>query len=111
VPDVYSARLGLAYGLWSGSPIGDLSVSLGGRIDGIPLHDLIGGSAGFRRPITVVYVDPGIALGLGMNTLFVNVPVRVHADFRPSLVDRQLGSLGGGDLAKTLLFVGVDHRF
>lgn len=110
VPDVYSARLGLTYGLLSGR-VGDLSVSLGGRIEGIPLHDLIGGSDGFRRPIAVFYVDPGIALGLGANTLFVNVPVRLHADFRPSLVDRQRGSSGGGDLAKYLLFVAVDHRF
>jgi hypothetical protein len=110
VPDVYSARLGLTYGLLSGS-VGDLSVSLGGRVEGIPVYDLIGGSDGFRRPITVLYVDPGIALGLGASTLFVNVPVRVHADFHRSLVDRELRLAGGGDLARYLIFAGVDHRF
>jgi hypothetical protein len=110
VPDVYSARLGLTYGLLSGSA-GDLSVSLGGRVEGIPLHDLVGGSDGFRRPITVLYIDPGVTLGNGANSLFANVPVRVHADFHRSLVDRRLGLAGGGDLAKYLIFVGVDHRF
>lgn len=111
VPDVYSARLGLAYGLWSGSPLGDLSVSLGGRVEGIPLRDLIGGSDGFRRPAVVGYVDPGLSLALGRGTISVNVPVRVYANFRPSENDRELGNPGGGDLAKYLLFAGYDYRF
>src|SRR5215210_733804 len=36
VPDVYSARMGRAYAVW---PIGGVSVSFGGRIDGTPVHD------------------------------------------------------------------------
>jgi hypothetical protein len=40
VPDVYSARLGLAYAVW---PEQGVSVSLGGRIDGQPVRNLIGG--------------------------------------------------------------------
>src|SRR4029077_16714088 len=43
VPDVYTGRLGLSYGLL---PEQGLSLSLGGRVDGIPYHDLIGGSDG-----------------------------------------------------------------
>ena len=50
VPDVYSGRVGLMYGLL---PAQGVSVSLGGRIDGIPYHDLIGGGdEGFRGPGT-----------------------------------------------------------
>jgi hypothetical protein len=40
VPDVYSARLGATYDV---QPDWGLSLSLGGRIDGIPVHDLVGG--------------------------------------------------------------------
>ena len=48
VPDVYTARAGVAYAVW---PSQGLSGSLGGRFDGIPLRDLIGGGdLGFRRP-------------------------------------------------------------
>jgi hypothetical protein len=108
VPDVYSARLGLSYTLPFAS---SLSVGFGGRIDGIPLRDLIGGSDGFRRPAIIGYVDPGLALSLRRFTITLNVPVRVYQDFRPSLLDRELGRPGGGDLAKYLVFAGIDYWF
>jgi len=98
VPDVYSGRLGLSYAVL---PKWGVSASFGGRVDGLPSRDLIGGSDGFRRPIVVAYVDPGVSLRLGGNTLFVNVPIRVYADF----------IAGAGDLAKYLIYAGVDHRF
>jgi hypothetical protein len=108
VPDVYAARLGLLYTL----PFAPaLAVGLGGRLDGIPIRDLIGGSDGFRRPAVIGYVDPGLAASFRSFTVSLNVPVRVYADFRRSLVDRRLGSPGGGDLAKYLVFVGVERRF
>src|SRR2546430_12593792 len=48
VPDIYSGRLGLAYAVW---PDEGISVSLGGRIDGLPVHDRVGGGDdGFRQP-------------------------------------------------------------
>lgn len=108
VPDVFSARVGFSYAPLFGH---GLSVSLGGRVDGIPLRDAIGGSDGFRRPAIIGYVDPGLALTIGRNIISVNVPVRVYADFRPSLIDQQLGLQGGGDLAKYLVFIRVDRRF
>src|SRR2546428_2548519 len=39
------------------SPERGVSLSLGGRIDGIPYHDLIGKSDGFRRPGYVALAD------------------------------------------------------
>lgn len=108
VPDVYSYKLGLAY---AGIPVKGLTVSLGGRIDGIPYHDLIGSSDGFRRPAIVGYVDPALVLTLGKGEFTLNVPVRVWADFRPSINDKQFGAVGGGDLAKVLVFVGYTQRF
>lgn len=108
VPDVYSYKLGLAY---AGIPVKGLSVSLGGRIDGIPIQDLFGNSIGFRRPAIVGYVDPGLVLTLGRGEFTLNVPVRIWADFRASLYDKQSGAVGGGDLAKVLVFVGYTQRF
>jgi hypothetical protein len=108
VPDVYSARMGLSYTL---PFVAAASIGFGGRLDGIPLRDLVGGSDGFRRPAIIGYVDPGLALSLRRFTFTVNVPVRVYQDFRPSLLDRQLGRPGGGDLAKYLVFVGLERRF
>jgi hypothetical protein len=108
VPDVYSARVGITYQL-PFAPV--VALGLGGRIDGIPVRDLIGSSDGFRRPAVIGYVDPAITLSLGGNTVTVNVPVRAYADFRPGPIDRDFGFAGGGDLAKYLFFVGIDRRF
>ena len=86
---------------------------LGGRLDGIPKQDLIGGGDGaFRRPAIEVYLDPGIGLSYGPHTFNLNVPVRVYYDFRASLIDEKLhGGPLGGDLAKYLIFAGYTRRF
>ena len=109
VPDVYSARAGIAYAL---APARGISLSLGGRIDGIPQGDLIGGrDNSFRRPGYSLYLDPGIALRRGDEEFMLSVPVRVHQDFQRSSIDQQRSFTGGGDLAEYLIFFGYTHRF
>jgi hypothetical protein len=81
VPDQYLGRAGLSYVVW---PKAGLSVSLGGRVDGIPVHDLIGGSDGFRRAGYAVYVDPGINWTTGRHAFSVNVPVAVERNLEAS---------------------------
>lgn len=106
VPDVYSARLGIAYGLW---PEQGLSVSLGGRIDGTPAGDIIGGrDNAYRRPGSITYLEPGLAITRGAGTLRLNIPVRVYQHLGP---DRSSARLAGGDLADRLIFVSYTARF
>ena len=109
VPDVYNARGGLTLAV---PAVPGLSLSLGGRLDGIPKQDVIGGGDGaFRRPAIEAYVDPGLGLSYGPHTFSLNVPVRVYYNFRASLLDEKLGRPGGGDLAKYLIFAGYTRRF
>jgi hypothetical protein len=109
VPDVYTARAGLAYAL---VPDRGISISLGGRLDGLPLRDLIGGGdLGFRRPGFIFYLDPGASFRLGGDELTLGLPIRIRQDFRASLFDRERRSNGGGDLADVLMFAGYTHRF
>jgi hypothetical protein len=109
VPDVYSARAGLSFALW---PSQGISVSLGGRLDGIPLRDIIGGGdMGFRRPGFTLFLDPGMVIGRGRDELNLSVPIRLHQDFRRGLIDREVNFPGGGDLADMLIFAGYTHRF
>jgi hypothetical protein len=109
VPDVYTARAGLVYAVL---PSQGLSVSLGGRLDGIPLRDIVGGGElGFRRPGFIFYLDHGVALGRGRDEFTLSAPIRLRQDFRQSLIDRQQGFHGGGDLADLLVFPGYTHRF
>jgi hypothetical protein len=107
VPDVYSLRSGVSAPL---SRKHGISASLGPRIDGIPLRDLVGGSSGFRRPGYSLYLDPGVVVTAGRSTWSVNVPLRVHQDFQRSLADIERGSAGGGDLAKYLILIGYTIR-
>ena len=110
VPDIYSGRLGLAYALW---PDQGVSVSLGGRVDGLPVHDLLGGGDnGFRQPGYVILVDPGVAVTRGSEAFTLSVPVRVHANRLRNTLEWQSGRPGGGgDFAKALVFLGYSHRF
>lgn len=108
VPDVYNVRAGLSYTAW---PSRGISVSLGGRIDGIPLEDLVGESDGFRRPATIGYVEPAISLVRGKDAYSISVPIRLYANLRPSMIDRQIGFAGGGDLADAPIFLSYQHRF
>jgi hypothetical protein len=109
VPDVYTGRLGLSYGLL---PEQGLSVSLGGRVDGIPYHDLIGKSDGFRRPGYIVFLDPAVALERGPSTFTFGTPLRMFARLASAnLLKGPGGSIGSGDLAGVLIFVGYARRF
>lgn len=109
VPDVYSARAGLAYAL---APKTGTSVNLGLRIDGIPLRDVVGGADdGFRRPGHTLYLDPGVAAKIGKQELTLSVPIRLSQNFSRSPIDRERNFRGGGDLANYLIFAGYSVRF
>ena len=109
VPDVYTGRLGVFYGVL---PAPGLSVSLGGRIDGIPYHDLIGRNDGFRRPSYIVFVDPGVTFERGQNTMTLSTPIRVASHLATASMSMTSGgTIGAGDLAGVLFFVGYARRF
>jgi len=109
VPDVYSGRIGLAAALPARTR---MSLNLGGRVDGIPLRDVVGGGDdGFRRPGHTLYLDPGFAMKFRRDEFTVSVPVRVRQNFSRSLIDRSIGFKGGGDLADYLIFAGYSRRF
>jgi len=111
VPDVYDARLGLAYAVW---PSAGISASLGARLDGMPVRDLIGGSEGYRDPGFILYLDPGASVSWGKETATLSVPVRLHGEFEKNVNDLR-GGPGPhgdrGDLARYLVFLGYARRF
>src|SRR5262249_32747270 len=73
VPDTYSGRAGVAYLL---PVLEGLVLSIGGRINGVTVRDLIGGGDLYwRRPGYEVYVEPGLTWTLGRNMASVSVPV------------------------------------
>jgi len=109
VPDVYSARLGGAFSVW---PDQGLTVSLGGRVDGIPVHDLLGGGDEdtIKRTAYVVFADPGVSLTRGKGTLTVSVPYRLQVNRQKSLYEQRTNGLNAGGFAKYLVFASYSHR-
>lgn len=106
VPDVYSARVGVASPLW---PEHNVMGSLGARIDGIPLRDIVGGGDdGFRRPGYSLYADPGLSFAVARGAFTLSIPVRIGQNFTPDLTQ---GHPVGGDLADHLVFAGYTARF
>ncbi|MFC4874781.1 hypothetical protein [Negadavirga shengliensis] len=83
VPDQYAFRSGLFMPILGHG----LGVSLGGRVEGIPVRDLIGSSDGFRRPGYIVSVEPGVSYMLGNVTASLNVPIALIRNRTRSLTD------------------------
>ena len=109
VPDTYSGRLGAAYVL---PVLEGLVVSLGGRINGVTVTDLIGGGDLYwRRPGYVIYVEPGLTWTFGRTMASLSVPVRTYAVKIDSPLDRTKDRKIGASFASYLLLASVARRF
>ena len=110
VPDQYFARGGVEYEFW---PKQGLAVSLGARIDGVPVHDLIGGSEGWRLPGYAIAIDPGLSLSRGKNLFRLTAPVAVERHGDVSISDRRTNHPLGGyaAFADFVIFASYSRRF
>ena len=114
VADQYLARLGVNYSL---PGVHGLSFLLGGRIEGIPAEDLVGGSEGFRRPGYVIAAEPGINYMAKKWSYFLTVPVALERNRTQSVPDKETtkttGTLRHGDaaFADYSINAGVSVRF
>lgn len=113
VPDQFAAQLGALY-----TPnIKGVSLYLGGRIEGVPSSDLIGSSAGYRRPGYAISVDPGINYNTENLSLSLNVPIAVERNRIQSYSDKQRTAQTGvftqGDaaFADYLINFNLTYRF
>lgn len=113
VPDQLGARLGAYYNLGTSG----LSAYLGGRIEGVPSSDLIGSSAGYRRPGYVISIEPGISYTKNDISVNLNVPIAIERNRTQSYEDKQrteaTGEYRHGDaaFADYLINVSVLYRF
>ncbi|HMI04198.1 MAG TPA: hypothetical protein VK541_17045 [Pedobacter sp.] len=82
VPDQFMARVGANYA------ISKWVLSGGARVEGIPIHDVIGGSGDFRRPGYVISVEPSITYQLSKINFYASVPVAVYRKRTQSVTDR-----------------------
>ena len=112
VPDQYTIRFGADFKLdkWL--------LSAGLRHEGIPVHDLIGGSGGFRRPGYNTSVEPGIVYSMKKSSIYMYVPVIISAKNKQSVAEKKESALYDppkeifktGGFADYLVFVGIQFR-
>ncbi len=108
VADQYLVRAGLliAPPSWRG-----ISVGLGGRLEGVPVHDLLGSSEGFRRPGYAVSLEPSVTWTHGADTLSLAVPYAIQRNRQRSVPDLESGTHGDAAFADYLYLLGWWHRF
>ena len=112
VPDTYSARLGGGYFL---PFLNNLVLTAGGRINGVTVKDIVGGTDLYwRRPGYEIFFEPGLSYTFGRNVASVSVPVRVYAKKLDSTFDassispyRHVGS----DFVPFLVIASFGRRF
>ncbi len=93
VSDQYLARTGFTYTLvksWG------LALSLGGRLEGVPVEDVFGDSNGFRRPGYSVSIEPGITMMKGRFSAAVYAPVALYRNRQASVADKRWDQIVGG---------------
>lgn len=114
ISDTFAVRTGLEYVL---SPKHGVSVSLGLRAEGVPVHDVFGGSDGFRRPGIAVSVEPGISWMKNGWSASLTVPIAFYRERFQSVPDMQQQAATGiprhGDaaFADYLVMFTVGRRF
>jgi hypothetical protein len=109
VPDVYSVRAGVAYNLL---PESGLTVSLAGRLDGIPRRDLVGGgdATTIKRTSRILFAEPGLSYTRRKDTFTLSVPWRLKVNRMKSLYEEENAALNAGGFAKYLVFASYSRR-
>jgi len=108
VADQYLYRGGVAYAV---PKFRGLTVTFGGRMEGVPVRDAFGKSNGFRRPGYAISLDPGFLVARGNNVFSCNIPFAVERNRRRSVPDIQDRRHGDAAFADYALTFGFSRRF
>jgi hypothetical protein len=82
--DQYLWRGGFSHGV---PKVRGLALSIGGRMEGVPVRDAFGSSNGFRRPGYVISIEPGLVYARGRNMINVSGPWAMERNRKTSVTD------------------------
>jgi hypothetical protein len=111
VPDQYMIRAGANFSVRS------LTISAGLRDECLPVHDIIGGSSGFRRPGYIISAEPGLTYNFKKINVYAYVPFALKRDRTQSVPDKMQTEITGkyaqGDaaFADYTVNIGFSVRF
>jgi hypothetical protein len=108
VTDQYLWRGGLSHNV---PKVRNLALSIGGRMEGVPVRDAFGASDGFRRPGYVISIEPGLAYSYRNNTLNVSAPWAVERNRKISTADILNHAHGDAAFADYTIIASFTRRF
>ncbi len=109
IADQFAGRIGLNYTLL---PKHGISLSLGARAEGVPSHDLIGESDGFRRPGYIISSEPGLSWNHKKLFCSLNAPVALYRNRTKSVYDlADPSGLRHGDAAFADYLINLSLRY
>ncbi len=108
VADQYLYRGGVSHAF---PRVRGLTVTFGGRIEGVPVRDAFGKSEGFRRPGYAISLDPGFMYARGSYILSCNVPWAIERNRKKSVPDYQNRIHGDAAFADYALILSFTKRF
>lgn len=108
IPDQYLARIGTMIDC---PPVEGLSFGIGGRIEGVPVRDLIGADDGFRRPGFAISAEPSVVFAYQKDVFSISVPIALVRNRQRSVSDQQTGTHGDAAFADWLLLLSWSRQF
>jgi hypothetical protein len=109
IADQYLARGGVAFPIPKSV---NMTFSGGLRVEGVPVRDIIGADAGFRRPGIAVSIEPAINIIVkGKNAATLSVPVAIYRNRFQSVPDKARGAHGDAAFADYLILAGYSRKF
>jgi hypothetical protein len=88
-----------------------LALSMGGRMEGVPVRDAFGKSNGFRRPGYVISVEPGLIYERGRTMINVSGPWAMERNRKTSVTDIANHSHGDAAFADYTVIAGITRSF
>jgi hypothetical protein len=108
ISDQYLLEAGIAVPV---RKISGLTFTFGPRFEGVPAHDLIGDSLGFRRPGFALSIEPGFQYYHHGNAFSFSVGKAMYRDRTKSVPDVMLGTHGDAAFADYVWLASYSFRF
>lgn len=109
--DQYLWRGGLSHPAPNFKVLRGLSLSIGGRMEGVPVRDAFGSSNGFRRPGYVISIEPGLIYTRGRYMLNLSGPWAMERNRKISVTDIANHSHGDAAFADYTIIAGLSRTF
>src|SRR5246127_2696335 len=109
--DQYLWRGGFSRPVTGVKPLRGLALSIGGRMEGVPVRDAFGSSNGFRRPGYVISIEPGMMYEHGRWGLYASGPWAMERNRKTSVTDLANHTHGDAAFADYTVIAGMSRSF